>query len=109
MTFKEKGKGDFRKKNILQTDSRGKNLARRYMALHVGEKKFITRGLEEINLSYTNQITNTSPSPFKSQMVGPLAMELNANCNTTFFLELCSFNCYACSAVWTIDCIKRRV
>ena len=26
------------KKNILQTDSRGKNLARKYMALHVGEK-----------------------------------------------------------------------
>ena len=41
--------GDFRKKNILQTDSRGKNLARKYMALHVGEKHSITRGLEEIN------------------------------------------------------------
>lgn len=71
--------------NILQTDSRGKNFARKYMTLYVGGKNFITRGLEEINLSYTNQITNTSPSPFKSQMVGPLAMELNANCNTTFF------------------------
>ena len=102
--------GDFRKKKYPADWFRGeKNLARKYMTLHVGEKNFITRGLEEINLSYTNQITNTSPSPFKSQMVGPLAMELNANCNTTVFLELCSFNCYACSAVWTIDCIKRRV
>ena len=85
-----------------------KNLARKYMALHVGEKNSITRGLEEINF-LPNQITNTPPSPLKSQMVGPLAMEHKANCNATVFLELCSFNCYACSAVWTIDCIKRRV
>ena len=37
-------------KKILQTDfGSKKNLARKYMALHVGEKHSITRGLEEIN------------------------------------------------------------
>ena len=42
--------GDFRKKISCRLISSGKkNLARKYMALHVGEKNFITRGLEEIN------------------------------------------------------------
>ena len=50
---------DFRKKISCRLISSGKkNLARKYKALRVGEKYSITRGLEEINLSYTNQITN---------------------------------------------------
>ena len=95
------------KKYILQI-SRGKKSCKEIYGFACRGKNSITRGLEEINF-LPNQITNTPPSPLKSQMVGPLAMEHKANCNATVFLELCSFNCYACSAVWTIDCIKRRV
>lgn len=76
---------DFRKKKYPADRFEGKKSCKEIYGFACRGKNFITRGLEEINLSYTNQITNTSPSPFKSQMVGPLAMELNANCNTTFF------------------------
>ena len=66
-------------KNILQTDlERKKNLARLFffhtMAFCVSKKKnAVTRGFGKEN-SYANQITDTSPHPLKSQMVGPLGL-----------------------------------
>ena len=97
-------------KNILQTDFEGKKPCKEIYGFACRGKNSITRVLEETDILHKPN-HQYPPSPLKSQMVGPrpLAMEHRANCNATVFLERCSFNCYACSAVWTIDCIKRSV
>ena len=75
LTFEEEGMDDFRKKKY-PADFEWKKILQGNIWLCIPGKKILSPEVWKKSIFYTNQIANTSPSPLKSQMVGPLAMEL---------------------------------
>ena len=70
-------------KNILQTDlERKKQSCKAFFFIQwlfvSAKKNAVTRGFGK-EYSYAHQITDTSPHPLKSQMVGPLGLLARIN------------------------------